>query len=53
MIEALIGVFLIVIIFVGIVGAFVAGMKILLQSKERSNAFFLANQRIEEIRKLT
>jgi len=52
LIEALIGVFLIVIIFVGIVGAFVAGMKILLQSKARATALFLANQRMEEIRNL-
>jgi len=52
LIEALIAVFLIVIIFVGIVGAFVASMKILVQSKARATALSLANQRIEEIRNL-
>ncbi len=52
LIEALIGIFLIVIIFVGIVGAFVAGMKILAQSKARATALFLANKRMEEIRNL-
>jgi len=52
LLEALIGVFLIVIIFAGIVGAFVAGMKILIQSKARATALFLANQRMEEIRNL-
>ena len=52
LIEALVTIFLIVIIFVGIIGAFVAGMEILIQSKARATALFLANKRMEEIRNL-
>jgi type II secretory pathway pseudopilin PulG len=52
LVEALISILLIGIIFLGIVGAFEAGMKILLQSKARAAALFLANQRMEEIRNL-
>ncbi len=52
LIEALVSVLLVSIIFLGIIGAFGLNMKVLSQSKARSNALALANQRLEEIRNL-
>jgi type II secretory pathway pseudopilin PulG len=52
LVEALIGVFLILVVFLGIFGAFQLGLKIVAQSKAKIGALSLANQRIEEIRNL-
>jgi type II secretory pathway pseudopilin PulG len=52
LIESLIGILLIVVVFLGMVGAFRLGLKVLVQSKARVTALALANQRIEEIRNL-
>ena len=53
LIESIIGIGLIGIVFWGIVGMYVLSVKIVAQSKLRSAAIFLANQRIEEIRSLS
>jgi len=53
LIDALVGVFLIAIIFLGIVGAYLLGLKVVSQSKSRIDATSLANEKIEAIRNLS
>lgn len=52
LIEALIGIFLTVIVFAGVVGAFQLGMKVIGQSKNRVTATAIANGEIEKITNL-
>lgn len=52
LIEVLIGVFLLVLVFIGIYGAYQMGFKIISQNKARIGAIALANQKIEIIRNL-
>ncbi len=53
LVESIIGIGLIGIVFWGIVGMYILSVKVVAQSKLRSTAIFLANQRIEEIRSLS
>lgn len=53
LIEVLVGIFLILIVFLGIFGAFQLGLKVVWQSQARITAISLANQKIEEIRNLS
>ena len=52
LIEVLIGIFLLLIVFLGIVGGFELALKIVAQSKARVTAMSIANARMEEIRNL-
>lgn len=51
-IDVLVGTALMLIIFLGIFGAYQLGLKVVSQSKARISATALANQRVEEIRNL-
>lgn len=53
LVESIIGLALIAIVFWGIIGMYVLTVKIVAQSKLRSTAIFLANQKIEEIRSVS
>ncbi len=50
--DAVVGVFLITIVFLGIVGAYLLGLKVVSQSRSRTDATNLANEKIEAIRNL-
>ena len=52
-IDVLVGTALMLIIFLGISGAYQLGLKVVSQSKARISATALANQRVEEIRNLS
>jgi len=52
LIEILVGIALMVIIFLGLYGAFHLGLKVVGQSKAKVTAISLANQKMEEIRNL-
>lgn len=52
LIEAMVGIALIFIFFLGIYNAFVFGLKVIGQSKAKVSAMALANKKIEEIRNL-
>jgi len=52
LIEALVAVFLISIVFLGIFGGFQLAIKTVAQSKARMQAVYLASQRIEELKNL-
>lgn len=53
LIETLVGVFLILIVFLGISGAYQLTLKVVTQSKARISATAIANQKLEEIRNLS
>ena len=52
LVEVIIGIFLVLIVFLGIFGAFHLGLKILSLSKRQLSALSLANQKIENLRNL-
>lgn len=52
LIEVLVGVFLILIVFLGIFGAYRLGLKVVGTSRAKITALSLANQKIEEVRNL-
>jgi len=53
LLESIIGIGLIGIVFWGVIGMYILSVKVVAQSKLRSTAIFLANQKIEEIRSLS
>jgi type II secretory pathway pseudopilin PulG len=53
LVEVLVGTFLILIVFLGVFGAYQLGIKVVLQSKLRIDATALANQQLEMIRNLS
>jgi len=53
LIDVLVGTFLILIVFLGIFGAYQLGIKVVGQSRNKITATAIANQKIEEIRNLS
>ena len=53
LVEVLVGVALSLIVFLGILGAFRLGLKVIGQSKARATAVALANKQMEEVRNLS
>ncbi|KKQ67557.1 MAG: hypothetical protein UT22_C0019G0006 [Parcubacteria group bacterium GW2011_GWC2_39_11] len=51
--DALVGVFLVLIIFLGIFGAYLLGLKVVSQSRSRTDATSIANEKIEAIRNMS
>ncbi|HDM31880.1 MAG TPA: DUF1565 domain-containing protein, partial [bacterium] len=52
LVEVLVGIFIVLIVFLGIFGAYQLGLKILGISKNKISALSLANQKIEELKNL-
>jgi len=52
LIEAIIGISLMLIVFLGIFGVFQLALKVVAQSKARVTAISIANQKIEDIRNM-